>query len=110
VAEPIRFYMDEHVDAAVTEGLRRRRVDVLTAQEAGLAAADDTDHVALARAEGRVIVTQDAHFLGLHKAGVSHPGIAYAPQRTPIGRLVRGLLLIRDAFAPQDMVNRVEFL
>lgn len=31
----IRLYHDEHVRSAVTEGLRKRGVDVLTAQEDG---------------------------------------------------------------------------
>jgi len=48
VAEAIRFYMDEHVHKAVVEGLRRRGVDVLRAQEAGLMSADDPKHLALA--------------------------------------------------------------
>jgi predicted nuclease of predicted toxin-antitoxin system len=110
VAERIRFYMDEHVDVGVTEGLRRRHVDVLTAQDAGLASADDLTHLEFARAQGRVIVTQDADFLGFSKAGMSHPGIAYARQRTSIGRMVRGLLLIHEVYEPRDMADRVEFL
>lgn len=35
------LYMDVHVPSAVTEGLRRRGVDVLTSQEDGTRAADD---------------------------------------------------------------------
>ncbi len=31
----VRFYMDEHVSRAVTVGLRRRGLDVLTVQEDG---------------------------------------------------------------------------
>jgi predicted nuclease of predicted toxin-antitoxin system len=39
VADRLKFYMDEHVPKAVTEGLRRRGVDVITVQELGLQAA-----------------------------------------------------------------------
>lgn len=53
--EAISFYMDEHVPRSVTEGLRRRGVDVLTAQEAGALGVDDEQHVALALRHGRVI-------------------------------------------------------
>ena len=70
MAERIKFYMDEHVPRAVTEGLRRRGVDVLTTQEADMVEADDEQHVALALRDGRVIVTQDADFLRLHAAGL----------------------------------------
>ncbi len=110
MAEPIRFYMDEHVHPAVAAGLRRLGVDVLTAQEAGLLSADDDEHLTLADREGRVIFTQDADFLRLHHAGVPHYGIAYAPQGTPIGRAVRALMLIHEVLAKEDMVGRVEFL
>jgi hypothetical protein len=41
VADRIKFYMDEHVAKSVTEGLRRRGVDVVTVQELGLQAAED---------------------------------------------------------------------
>ncbi len=110
MAEPIRFYLDEHVHPAITAGLRRLGVEVLTAQEAGLLSAGDEAHLALAHREGRVIFTQDADFLRLHRDGEPHHGIAYAPQGTPIGRIVRGLILAHEILNQQDMVGRVEFL
>jgi uncharacterized protein with PIN domain len=110
VAEPIKFYMDEHVPRAVTEGLRRRGVDVLSAQKAGLLEADDERHLASALKEGRVIVTQDVDFLRLHAAGRSHGGIVYAPQQTAIGTIIRGLMLIYDVLTLDDMTDHVEFL
>jgi hypothetical protein len=102
--------MDVHVPMAVTKGLRRRASDVLTAQEAGLVSADDLLHIALARDQQRVIVTQDADFLRHHHRGIAHFGIAYAPQGTPVGRILRGLVLIEQALSPRDMINRVEYL
>ena len=110
MADRIRFYTDEHISFAITKALRREGANVLTAQEAGLLSADDLKHMKRARHEKRVIVTQDADFLGHHRCGVPHFGIAYAPKRTPIGRMVRGLLLIYEALSPEDMVNRLEFL
>lgn len=110
MAEKIRFYVDEHVPTAVTVGLRLRDVDVLTAQEANRLAASDREHLALAVREDRVLFTQDADFLRLHASGVSHPGIAYARQQTPIGHIVRGLMLIYQILESADMQNHVEFL
>jgi len=40
--------MDEHVPATVSQGLRRRGVDVLTAQEASMVAVPDEQHLTLA--------------------------------------------------------------
>ena len=54
--------MDEHIPKAVTEGLCRRGVDVLSAQEAGMLGANDYDQLSLANKEGRVIFTKDADF------------------------------------------------
>lgn len=110
MAEQLKFYLDEHVPRAVAEGLRRRGIDVLRAQEAGMLEAADEEHLALALREGRVVVTQDADFLRLHAAGRAHAGIVYAPQATPIGAIIRGLMLIHDVLGPEDMVNHVEFL
>jgi hypothetical protein len=102
--------MDEHVPKAVSDGLRRRGVDVLTAQEAGLLSARDEGHLKFVAEKRRVIFTQDADFLRLHAAGVFHRGIAYAPQQTSIRTIVYGLMLIFDLLAPEDMVNHIEYL
>ena len=110
MADPIRLYMDEHVPMAVTAALRRRGIDVVRAQDAGLHPADDEVHLEFATRAGRVAVTQDADFLRLHAAGVHHAGIAYAPQQTPIAYLVRMLTLLVDVVAPEEMTDHVEYL
>ena len=102
--------MDDHVPQAVSQGLQRRGVDVLTTQEAGLLSVSDEEHLKFAAESGRVIFTQDADFLRLHAAGFSHQGIAYAPQQTPVSNIVRGLMLIFDLLSLEEMVNHVEFL
>ena len=50
--------MDEHIPRAVTGGLLRRGVDVLTAQEANMLEASDHDHLELASKKNRIIFTQ----------------------------------------------------
>jgi predicted nuclease of predicted toxin-antitoxin system len=102
--------MDEHVAKAVTEGLRRRGVDVVTVQELGLQAAEDQQHLQRATQEGRVVVTQDTDFLRLHAAEVPHGGIVYASQQTPVSQMLRGLMLIHDVLTSEDMTRHVEFL
>ena len=69
MAEPIRFYFDQHVQGAVAAGLRQNGVDVLTAQEAGRCGLSDPDQLAFAAAEGRVMVTFDSDYLALHQSG-----------------------------------------
>ena len=58
--EQIKFYLDEHIHSAVAEGLRRRRVNVLTVQEAGKSGLSDRDQLAFALSEERVMVTMDS--------------------------------------------------
>jgi len=110
VADPIRFYLDEHVPTAVAQGLRRRGVGVMTVVDAGLRSADDKTQLGFATAENRVFVTRDSDFLRLHSQGVSHAGIVYSPRRVSIGALVDGLCLIANAVAPSDIAGHVEFL
>jgi predicted nuclease of predicted toxin-antitoxin system len=87
---PIRFHFDEHVSFALTAALRHREIDVTTARDAGLIAAEDTRHLAFTAAAGRVLVTQDVDFLRLHAEGVPHAGIVYCQQQSKsIGELLR---------------------
>jgi hypothetical protein len=107
----IRFHLDELVDPAVADGLRRRGVDVTTTREAGLVEASDEEQLAFIRRENRVLFTEDADFLRLHAAGVPHPGLSYCHQQSrSVGQIIRGLILIWEVLEPEDMRNRVEFL
>jgi predicted nuclease of predicted toxin-antitoxin system len=75
MARTIRFHLDEHVNPAIADGLRRRGIDVATTADAGLLGADDLLHIAFAMPEGRVICTNDEDFLKWHDQGVQHCGI-----------------------------------
>jgi len=108
--QPIKFYVDEHVAMAVVKGLRQRGADVLTVLEAGLRGASDEEHLARAQTGGCVLFTQDDDFLRLHAAGMRHAGIAYAPQGTSIGDIIRGLMLIHQLLDMKDMKEHVEYL
>ncbi|RME90970.1 MAG: hypothetical protein D6770_01375 [Anaerolineae bacterium] len=102
--------MDEHVPTAVSKGLRRRGVDVLTSQEAKMLSVPDREHLAFAANQSRVVVTQDADFLRLHARGAPHSGIVYAHQGMSVSRMIQGLMLLHQVLEPEDMVNHVEFL
>ena len=79
MAEPIRYYMDQHFPGPVTDGLRRRGIDVLTAQEADRCGLPDSDQLAFATGEERVMVTFDSDYLVLHRTGTAHAGIRMVP-------------------------------
>lgn len=83
---------------------------MLTVAEAGLLGSSDVEHLAGARADGRVIFTQDEDFPRLHAAGLDHAGIVYAPQETSIGEIVRGLILIHEVMESEEMIRHIEFI
>ena len=111
MADAIRFFLDQHIPAAVAEGLRNRGIDVLSAQDAGRCGFADSEQLQYALAEGRVVVTFDDDYLTLAAAGTEHAGIAYAPAtKYSVGQLIYALLLVHGVLTPEDMRNHVEFL
>lgn len=60
---PLYLYMDVHIPRAITNGLRRRGVEVLTAQEDGTAALDDPPLLDRATELNRPLYTQDDDLL-----------------------------------------------
>lgn len=79
---PLTYYMDEHVEPAITKGLRRRGVDVLTVQADGRRGATDPMLLDRASSLGRVIITRDRDFLieaaQRQAAGIPFAGVVYA--------------------------------
>jgi hypothetical protein len=103
--------MDQHYPGPVTQGLRRRGIDVLTAQEAGRCGLRDADQLAFATAEQRVMVTFDSDYLALHRSGLTHTGIVWSPQeKYGIGRLVQLRELLHAVANGDTIRNRVEYL
>ena len=107
--------MDHHVHAAITEGARRRRVDVLTTQEDGTTRLADPALLDRATALGRVLFTQDQDLLveaaRRQKTGVAFGGVIYAPQSEALlGRYVLDLELLCLASEPVDFADQVTYL
>ncbi len=104
------LYLDESVNVAVAEGLRRRGVDVIAAKDVGNLGLSDEDQLKYAIKNNFVIVTHDADFLSLAKS-YEHKGIAFVHQeKYSIGDLIRNLKLLWDMAEQKDMKNHVEFL
>ena len=111
----LSFYLDYHVPAAITNGLRQMQVNVLTVAEDGRADWDDDRLLERALELGRVVFTQDCDFLVLaarwQQARREFAGIVYGHQlRVTVGGAVRDLALIASVMTQSEMRNRVEFL
>ena len=107
----LRFLFDEHIPFAVTQGLRRRGIDVTTAVETGRSGADDEVLLDYARQAGRLLVTQDEDFLRLHSQGVPHAGLAYYKQGSrTIGEVIQTLTLLHDLLTIDDAAGQIIYL
>lgn len=111
----LSFYMDVHVDIAITRGLRRRGVDVLTAQEDGTATLEDPLLLDRAGVLGRLLFTQDDDFLAeanrRQTEGMYFIGVLYLHQRdTVVGRCVDDLETIALASELEEYANKVRYL
>lgn len=112
---PVELYMDVHVKKSITDQLRQRGVDVLTAQEDGSVARTDGELLERARALGRVFFTQDIGFKALaeewQRQGRPFAGLAFGHQMGgTIGQYVRDLELIAKATGPSDWADTIEHL
>lgn len=111
----VKLYMDEHVDVAITRGLRKRNVDVITAQEDGRRQCPDPELLNRATAMDRVLFTQDRHLLqqaaSRQRAGTFFRGVIFARQISAlVGRYTRDLELICQCCDVEEFENRVEYL
>jgi Domain of unknown function (DUF5615) len=96
MAEPLRYFFDEHMRPAIAEQLRARGIDGLTTVAAGRAhlSLKDEDQLRFATAQGRVLVTEDHHFVALSATLRPHAGIVYFPVQLSIGACLEYLELL----------------
>jgi len=111
----VALYMDAHVHAAITEQLRRRGVDVLTAQEDGSDDLLDEELLARSTTLGRVMFTFDLRFKARaedwQRQAKPFAGLVWGhPMRLTIGQMVLDLELIAKASDPADWQNVIERL
>src|SRR5262249_32177037 len=107
--------MDVNVRRAISEGLRLRKVDVLTAQEDGAGRLADPALLDRATALGRVLFTQDDDLLRdaaeRQQRGEAFTGVVYVHQlKVTVGQCIRDLELLAKVNEPEDCANRVEYL
>jgi hypothetical protein len=111
----LRLYMDVHVKAAITAGLRRRGGDVVTAQEDGGAHLEDVALLDRATALQRVLFSQDDDLLAIARdrqaTGMFFAGLIYGHQlAATVGKYVLDLEVVCQVLNPEEMANRIEYL
>lgn len=111
----LALYMDHHIPRTITEGLRLRGVDVITAHEDGSSDMDDSALLDRAGELGRILFTQDDDLLAeatrRQREGASFRGVIYAHQlKISIGICINELEIISKAGEPDDLTDRIQFL
>jgi hypothetical protein len=111
----LRLYMDVHIKAAITAGLRRRGVDVVTAQQDGGTRLEDVALLERATELQRLLFSQDDDLLAVARVrqakGVFFAGLIYGHQlAATVGRYVLDLEVVCQVLDPEEMPNRIEYL
>jgi predicted nuclease of predicted toxin-antitoxin system len=111
----VRFYMDENVPGAITRGLLRRSVDVITAQEDGYDNTPDPEVLDRATELDRVLFTHDDDLLVeahlRQEQGIAFAGVIYVHQHNiTIGQCIDDLELIAKYTEADEYRDRVQYL
>jgi hypothetical protein len=79
----LKFLTDEHVAKAIVDQLRKRNIDVIRCEEAGMKNASDSELLEYATEHGYVLLSMDDDVTRLdaqwREAGKQHTGIFFAP-------------------------------
>ena len=111
----VGLYMDVHVPQAITEQLRRRGVDVVTAIEDGRGTDSDDRLLERATALGRVLFTQDIRFKAMaedwQRQGRRFQVLLFGHQLgATVGQYVLNLEIVAIASEPEEWGSVVQHL
>lgn len=111
----ITLYMDVHIPQVITDQLRRRGVDVLTAFDDETQELPDDQLLLRVTQLNRVLFTQDIRFRVLAETwqveGKQFSGLIFGHQLGgTIGQFVRDLELIAKASESDEWMNAVEYI
>jgi hypothetical protein len=111
----LKLLADENIESALTAGLRRNAVDIVTVQEAGLTAAADDEVLAWAASHGRVLLSHDRRTMNQHSyarvaRGEAMPGVLLIGKGVSIGRVIYMLIEMIEPMEPHDAADRVLFV
>src|SRR3972149_7802901 len=107
----MKIYADENIERSIIEGLRRRKIEVVSAIELGYEGKTDEFHIQKASEIIAVILTHDFDFLRIaSNTCVNHNGLIFAHSRNvSIGQCIRGVELIVNILSDIDVEVCVVF-
>lgn len=108
----MKIYADENIEQSIIEGLRRRKIEVISAKDLGYAGKPDEFHIKKAFEFKAVILTHDIDFVRIaNSSDLSHRGIIFSHSKdVSVGQCIRGVELLSNVLTDTDMENHIEFL
>lgn len=110
----VQFLTDENFEFVIVQGLRLRRprIDILTAAQAGILGFPDTAVLTYAAKYDRILITHDKrtmpnHFAAFLAEGNDSPGIMLISRKLPIGQAIEELLLVWEASSREEWRNLI---
>jgi hypothetical protein len=112
----VRYQADADFNEDIVTGVRRRapEIDFQTAHEAQLKGLEDSEVLAMAADEGRILVTHDRKTMPRHFGEFiqsrTSPGLFIIPQHADLLPVIEELILIWSASDADEYVNSVRAL
>ncbi|MBI4506289.1 MAG: DUF5615 family PIN-like protein [Chloroflexi bacterium] len=113
----LRLASDENFNNDIVRGLLRRKpeIDIVRAQDAGLAGRDDPTVLEWAAGEGRVLLTHDVTTITRYayervQAGLPMPGVFEVSPGVPAGRAIDDLLLLAECSLEGEWDGQIIYL
>jgi hypothetical protein len=112
----IKFQADADFNHTIIHALQRREpaIEFQTADEAQIRGLPDSDVLAAAACEGRILVSHDHHTMPVHFANFiatqQNPGVFLLSQDLLIRIAVEELLLIWEASEAEEWSNTLHYL
>ncbi|MBE7445132.1 MAG: DUF5615 family PIN-like protein [Planctomycetia bacterium] len=108
----MKIYADENIERSIIDGLRRRKIEIVSARELGYIGKTDEFQLKKASQMNAVILTHDRDFLRMTiKQKIYPKGVIFSHAKdVSIGQCIRGVELIVSILTDKDMDNHIEFL
>ena len=106
----VKLYLDEDVFPLLSEILRERRYDVLSAKEAGMLGKSDKENLEFSIRDKRAILTFNiSDYMKLAGDYEKHCGILFSPQR-PLKEMLSRLLIFLASHTGEEVQDGIHWI
>lgn len=103
----ITIQADEHIKKGISEGVKRRGVEIYTVEDEGIKGKSDEALLQFAKQKNRVILTNDSDFLEIE----DHPGILYiTTQYASIGEIIKEVVRHVDQYTKEEFEDTIFYI